>query len=304
MPSPNIFTFSNRFYSFFCILLIAIISFVQYANTFNHDYVLDDIVVIDMNEAVKKGVEGIPSIFKNYNPESLQVQNNYGYRPVTLASFAIDISLFGQNPKYGHIANVLYFSLLCFVIFLTLRLIFPYHSHWLPFLVTLLIAVHPIHTEVVANIKSRDEILCLMFGLLSLQSALQYINKQSKIYYFLFALCFLLAVFSKEQALLFVFIIPITLIIFSHISLQQLMTILITPIVIFSIRWFIGLSNNIPLFSPTFAIIFCNILFFYFYRAKIQNFSDLKQSSKDSLNIWKQQINKLENQPLFLKTLL
>ena len=43
--------------------ILSLVSFVIYANTFNHDFVLDDRSVMAENLIVKKGITAIPEIF-------------------------------------------------------------------------------------------------------------------------------------------------------------------------------------------------------------------------------------------------
>ena len=68
----------------------------------------------------------------------------------------------------GHLVNVLLYGVCCGLLFLILVRILPRRDAFLPLLTTLLFVAHPIHTEVVANIKSRDEILALLASLASL----------------------------------------------------------------------------------------------------------------------------------------
>ena len=155
-----------RKYRFY--LLIFFAAFIQYANTLEHEYAWDDSIVITQNERVQKGIKGIPQLF--YKHKSLKAQDKYGYRPLTLISFAIEVGLFGQNPKAGHFFNVLYYCLLCLLLFGTMKEIFRGKGDLFAFVITLVFIVHPLHVEVVANIKSRDEILSLLFGLFALNA--------------------------------------------------------------------------------------------------------------------------------------
>ena len=189
-------------------IIIALSAFFQYSNTLNHNYVWDDLIVVTNNEKVKKGFGGIKEIFTEYDPSSEKLDEQYGYRPITLSSFALDVEIFGLNPYYGHLMSIIYFSILCVVLFLCLQMLFYSYSLWLPFFVTLLFVVHPIHVEVVANIKSRDEILALLFGLLALVTATKYIKKD-KIYFLLMSVfSFILAILSKEHLTIFSLVIP------------------------------------------------------------------------------------------------
>lgn len=190
-------------------ILLFICAFLAYANTIGHDYVWDDSIVITENHRIKKGLSGIPDLFLKYNSE--YKSDKYGYRPIVLSSFAIDYSLAKDSPHFGHFMNVLYFSLLCLVIYRVLRKLFYKHSNLAPFLITLLFLIHPVHVEVVANIKSRDEIFALLFSLLSLNSLITY-HHSSKIKTLLFSLfLFLLAYLCKESSITFLAIMPLTL---------------------------------------------------------------------------------------------
>lgn len=190
-------------------LVLFLFSFFLYANTIGHDFAWDDKIVIQENERVQQGISGIPNLFLKYSSDLRQ--DKYGYRPITLTAFAIEYSMFGENPAGFHLMNVLYFSLLCMVVYLVLRSLFASLNLMLPFLITLFFAAHPIHTEVVANIKSRDEIFAMLFGML----ALYHFNKayvESRLKPLIWGtLFFLLAFLSRENAITFLAVIPLAL---------------------------------------------------------------------------------------------
>lgn len=82
------------------------------------------------------------------------------------------------------------------------------------FLATLLFTIHPIHTEVVANVKSRDEIFSLLFICLTFIFFFRYdISKKGKDLA-LGCLNFFLAMLSKEYAFMLIGLIPAGLMIF------------------------------------------------------------------------------------------
>lgn len=182
--------------------LIFILAIAQYANTSDHDYAWDDAIVITQNSRVQKGLKNIPELFENIKSE--KTENRYGYRPIALLSFATDVQLFGLKPGPSHKVNILFYGLLCALIFYFLSTVFFVKSSpWAVFAVSALFVVHPLHTEVVANIKSRDEILALFFGL----SALMFLHKglvQKKAFYYLLTAAFLVLSFnSKESGITF-----------------------------------------------------------------------------------------------------
>ncbi len=190
-------------------VLLFFLAFLLYANTLKNGYAWDDSIVITENARVQKGITNVADLFVKYNSE--YKSDKYGYRPITLTSFALDISLFGLKAWGGHLMQLLYYSLLCVVLYRMLRKICFRHSNLAPFLITLLFMVHPVHTEVVANIKSRDEIFALLFGLLSLSQFIDYMQQKQWKFLLYGSVLFLMAFLSKESAIAFLVIIPLTL---------------------------------------------------------------------------------------------
>jgi hypothetical protein len=183
-------------------LIIILIAFIQFSNTLGHSFAWDDKIVIQENERVQEGFSGITKLFEKHNTALRQDQ--YGYRPITLMSFAIDYELSNGEPGLFHFMNLVYFALLCVVLFLVLKKLFFNYSTVVPFLITLLFTVHPIHTEVVANIKSRDEILALLFCLISLIQLIKFYDLRKWQYLVYTLIFFLLGFLSKENAVVFI----------------------------------------------------------------------------------------------------
>ena len=165
----------NRFY----LIFLFIFSFIIYGNTFQNEYALDDGIVITQNHFVQKGIAGIPDILTHDSFFGwLKGANNDvaggRYRPLSLVSFAIENSIFGNNPGASHFINVLLYAVLGMSVFILLnRLLIIKQTQFsnlihLPFLTALLFIAHPVHTEAVANIKGRDEILSLLFSIIAI----------------------------------------------------------------------------------------------------------------------------------------
>ncbi len=178
-------------------IAVFILAFLSYANTLSHGFVLDDPLAIELNKNVTAGFSGIKDIFVGGYRE-----NSFGghlYRPVSLAMFAIEWGLSPNNPWIHHFMNVLGFALSCVLIFTLLKrwtgsVVFALAS-------ALIFAVHPIHTEVVANIKSRDEIMSLFFLLASWISWDNYYKSKNSIRLIVAVLLYFLAILSKETAI-------------------------------------------------------------------------------------------------------
>ena len=189
-------------------LLVALAGFLLFSNSLSNDYVLDDFGLIKDNTQTKKGISAIPEIFKSSYRYGMNITDYQLYRPLTKAMFAIEWDMAPNNPALSHWLNVLFFSLLCYVLFRVLNS-YMNNSLLVPFIASLLFASHPLHSEVVANIKGRDEIISFLFCLLALWSLRFFVTKDSKRAFIIGIACYFIALFAKESAITFLVIIPL-----------------------------------------------------------------------------------------------
>lgn len=205
----------------FAAFIIIGLSIVLYANTLGHEYAVDDAIVIYENEFTQKGIAGIPDIwkydsfrgfFKEAGKENLVSGGRY--RPLSVTTFAIERQLFGPAPWSGHLFNILLYALLGWFLFRWLAQLIPDKDTWkMAFLIALLFAAHPVHVEVVANIKGRDEILCL---LLTLIAARYFLEKTWLSAVFLF-----FALTAKEMAVTALVWIPLAYVAFDRMQYRD-----------------------------------------------------------------------------------
>lgn len=224
---------------------LVIVSFLLYANTLNHGFVLDDIAVIEQNSFVKKGFAGISELFSTLYWQGYWDSNAGLYRPMSLVFFAMEWQLTPNNPFIHHFFNVFYYVLSIVLLFKVLHYYLKEYSIWITFFIVLLFAAHPIHTEVVANIKSRDEIFCFLFFILTIYFLL---IKERKIYQVLGIVSFLFCLLSKEAGILFL---PILLFLvwLKFRKDKSVFLIKTIPIISVSVFWLI-LHRYIILSSP------------------------------------------------------
>lgn len=198
--------------------ILFIFSIILYANTIQHGYVLDDYSVITENIVTQKGITAIPEIFIHFYRYGHAEIGDGLYRPLSVIMFAIEWSISPNNSTLHHSVNILFYVLTIQILYIFLLRILRNYSLIIPISVTLLFAAHPTHTEVVANIKSRDELMAFFFSILSLIFSIKYIDYKSNRSLCLSCLFFLLALLSKETAILLVVLVPITLYFFSETS--------------------------------------------------------------------------------------
>lgn len=190
-------------------LLLALITFIVYANTLQNGFVLDDQMVYSKNTIVTQGFQGIPELLKTPRLKGFAYLKNENYRPLSLSMFAVEVGLFGVNATAAHFFNILFFMGCVVLLFLFVDKLFEGQKKVVAAITAFLFAVHPIHTEVVANIKSLDEIFCFFFAFLALNAFVIYM-RQGKIWQMLAGLLALFCSFlSKETVITFLGIIPI-----------------------------------------------------------------------------------------------
>lgn len=218
-------TFDSKNLSLIGAVVCALLAFALYANTLGHDYTVDDGTVISNNKITKKGVSAIPEIFATSYRAGFWDRQEGLYRPLSVAMFAVEWQLAPENPAPGHWINVILYSLTAFLLMMTLSAVFKEYSVLLPFTATLLFLIHPIHTEVVANIKSRDEILCFLFVILTLKYLHKYISTDKLSFLIISAVSFFLAYLSKESAITLVALLPLFIWYFSDKPVKSIVTI-------------------------------------------------------------------------------
>ncbi len=219
-PSRLVFDLSVKTKYF----ILAVVGFVFYANSILNKYVFDDNMTIVKNSYVKIGLAGIPKILTNdalasyytnsgASPAEQQLSGGR-YRPLSEIVFAIEQQLFGNSvilPYFRHLINVLAYVACIIAVFYFLEKFILKKVTWgsdISFVAALLFAIHPIHTEVVANIKSLDEILSLLFIMLTFINGLRYLQGKHTKHLIYGVGSFLFALLSKEYAVTLLFFIP------------------------------------------------------------------------------------------------
>nr|MBC8344221.1 glycosyltransferase family 39 protein [Bacteroidota bacterium] len=219
--------------------IIAMFAVVLYFNTLFYDYTLDDLLMITGNEYTKQGLKwegGIQKILftdalSGFLGENKNLLPGGRYRPLSQLWFSLEKEMFGFNPFVGHLFNVLLYSLTCVFLFFTLRKLFkPDKNPWhlaIPFLATMIFVAHPLHTEVVANIKGRDELLSLFFNISLIYCSVEYIKTQKTKFLLFLPFLFFLGILSKENTLTFLAVIPLTLFVFTKAKAKQYVFVLL-----------------------------------------------------------------------------
>ncbi len=186
-------------------VFLFLLACLQYCNTIAFDYAWDDKLVITANAYTTKGIRGLPDIFT----KRVSVPYKSEYRPLPQALHAIEYDLFKGSPHAGHVFNMLWYALTCLMVYEFLSFVFAGLGGLFPLLAALLFIVHPLHVEVVANIKSRDEILALLFGLSAIMLLVKSLEQRRWPLSLAGAGCFLAACLCKSNAVTLLPIVPL-----------------------------------------------------------------------------------------------
>lgn len=203
--------------------LLVLLAILLYFNTFGNSFVYDEKALI-INNTFIRDTANIPFFFsleywKNCHP------GGKTYRPFRTVTFALDFALWGLNPWGYHLTNLLLYAANCVLVYLLMlrlvKMVTPFKSAppmdqpfrrmnpssetvTVPFLTALFFVVHPIHTEAVAYIKNRSELITFLFylaGFLLYFSFLRSGSTLKRITVYIAGLaCFILGFITKEMA--------------------------------------------------------------------------------------------------------
>ncbi|XP_062051006.1 protein O-mannosyl-transferase TMTC1 isoform X3 [Lepus europaeus] len=147
------------------VALLAGASCLCYGRSLQGEFVHDDVWAIVNNPDVRPGAPLRGGVFSNdfWGKGMAENTSHKSYRPLCVLTFKLNILLTGMNPFYFHAVNVVLHCLVTLVLMYTCdKTVFK--SRGLGFVTALLFAVHPIHTEAVAGIVGRADVLaCLLF---------------------------------------------------------------------------------------------------------------------------------------------
>ncbi|MEP6690276.1 MAG: hypothetical protein ABJD07_03915 [Gemmatimonadaceae bacterium] len=172
--------------------LVALVAALGYANALGNGFVLDDKGIISSNALVHHG-DGLWRAFVSpYWP------NGAGqYRPLAIASFALDWIATGGSAHWMHAVNVLWHVLASvLVVCVAAEFLAPAAA----LVAGLVFALHPVHVEAVSNLVGRSECMATSFVLLALLAH----RRGSS----LAPLAFAAALLSKESAIVFLALAP------------------------------------------------------------------------------------------------
>ena len=179
------------------------LALIIYLPTLDNRFVYDDRTLIEHNPLLTR-LSSIPSLFvtqlwsgkgSSQSADSTQDEDTYNfdrrYRPMLMASYSLNYAVDGFNPLGYHLVNVVFHAAVTAVFYLVALELGWSQSG--AFVSSVLFAVHPLHSEAVAWVAGRPEMMMAMGVLGALWCAMR--GRQIAA-----VLSFLFALFCKEQA--------------------------------------------------------------------------------------------------------
>lgn len=214
-------------YSYLYVFFIILFTSLVYMNSLKNDYNMDDSLVMTNNKLVNGN---FTEIFTNHS--FTNEGYDFDYRPISIATFYLENKFFGKNAHISHFISLLLYILLSILIYYFLLIIEIDSTSAL--VLTLLFVSYPLHTEVVDNIKNRDELLASIFGFSALIIAIKSLTKPSWLFLGLLIVFSFFGMLSKSSFLIFPVIIAVIIAIYAKKQSNSLTAKLFCKYLLFS----------------------------------------------------------------------
>lgn len=192
----------------FVIILVLLVTLV-YLPTFTGEFILDDHPLVNRNPFIKA-----PQSLSSYllQEDGISTDDATGdyhtgyYRPLVSLTYYLDYRLWGMHAGSFRAVNLFLHLVTCFLVF---RLMSKHYGGAVPLAAALLFGLHPANTEVVSWVAARNNILVSLFSIASFCFYAHGKPENRKISLGLSVLFYVMALLSKEYALM---LLPIFLI--------------------------------------------------------------------------------------------
>jgi Flp pilus assembly protein TadD len=176
-------------FTYFVLILSTLLVFWQVRN---FDFVkYDDNIYVYENPHVLNGLTEDGVIW------AFTTNRSANWHPLTWLSLMLDCQLFGANPGWMHLMNLILHLANTLLIFAVLKKMTG--ALWPSAFVAAAFAIHPMHVESVAWIAERKDVLCTLFLLLTLAAYVSYVRRRGLVRYVLTVLLFTSGLLAKPM---------------------------------------------------------------------------------------------------------
>mgnify|MGYP001366379728 CR=1 FL=1 len=182
----------NKFHILLIYCLLGTATLIVYEQVRHNEFVnYDDYDYVTGNQHVQGGLnpKGIVWAFSK--------TTGANWHPLTMLSHMLDCQLFGLNPKWHHLVNLLFHTINTLLLFWVLKDMTG--ALWRSAFVAGLFALHPLHVESVAWIAERKDVLSTMFWMLTMAGYVRYVRLGGVKWYMVTLLAFALGLLAKPM---------------------------------------------------------------------------------------------------------
>lgn len=216
----------NKLKNWQAALIITLLGFATYFDGLRNQFLGDDFPQIVNNIPV----HSIANFRLFFEGGTFYVSNGlaplYGpyFRPLMTTTFSLLYTLFGSNPFYFHLLQLL----ICIGGSILLYLLFRYSfKSLLALILAAIFLIHPLDSQVVYEIASLQDALYFFFGVLALYLLFRFKSIKSL---FVVAVCLFLSLIAKETGVLFIIMSLIYLFWYNRRRLYPFIGSLVMPI--------------------------------------------------------------------------
>ena len=138
------------------------------------------------------------------------------WHPLTWISHTLDCGLFGLNPKWHHLTNLLLHIINTLLLFAVLKQMTA--AAWPSAFVAAAFAIHPLHVGSVAWIAERKDVLSALFWMLTMAAYFKYAKSASIKWYLLTLAAFALGLMAKPMLVT----LPVVLLLLDYWPLERI----------------------------------------------------------------------------------
>ena len=182
----------TKFLTFFIYFILVLNILLVFGQVRNFDFVTyDDHAYVYENQHVLNGLTADGVIWAFTSGHAVN------WHPVTWLSLMLDCQLFGPDPGWIHLVNVLLHLVNTLLLFAVLKKMTG--SLWPSAFVAAAFAIHPMHVESVAWIAERKDVLSTFFMLMTFAAYIGYVKRPSVYRYLTTLAMFALGLMAKPM---------------------------------------------------------------------------------------------------------
>jgi len=181
----------NKSYVLLTYVVLALATFIAFEQVRHNEFVYDDSIYVTDSPQVKEGLTYQSVLWAFTTPHAAF------WHPLTSLSHMLDCHLFGLNPSWHHLTNLLFHIANTLLLFGILKRMTG--AIWQSGFVAAAFALHPLHVESVAWVAERKDVLSSFFWMLTMAAYVRYAERPTVRRYLLAFLALCLGLMAKPM---------------------------------------------------------------------------------------------------------